>query len=208
VASGEFTSRVFQDLHWDGSGRLANYADVQWDTWLPLADRLPVEELQSEIPETVWDRIQASGIQLPPPAAQRIEELWESHLERLGRATRWLPEEVRRSETFTEGAVTRVEVNRYERDPRARAACLAHWGYDCAICGFSFARRYGSIGENYIHVHHLVELSSLGPNYEVDAVRDLRPVCPNCHAMLHQRRPAFSIAELRHRLRQGGQDEQ
>jgi 5-methylcytosine-specific restriction enzyme A len=201
VASGEFTSRVFQGPHWDGSGREANYADVGWDTWLSEGDRLPVEELQSQIPEMVWDRIQGSGVQLPPDAARRIEELWEAHLARLGREIRWFPEEVGRSEAFVEGAVTRVVVNRYERDPRARTACLAHWGYDCVVCGFSFVRRYGSIGKDYIHVHHLVELSSLGRDYEVDAVQDLRPVCPNCHAMLHQRRPALTITELRRRLR-------
>jgi 5-methylcytosine-specific restriction enzyme A len=128
VASGEFTSRVFQGPHWDGSGREANYADVGWDTWLSEGDRLPVEELQSQIPEMVWDRIQGSGVQLPPDAARRIEELWEAHLARLGREIRWFPEEVGRSEAFVEGAVTRVVVNRYERDPRARTACLAHWG--------------------------------------------------------------------------------
>jgi predicted HNH restriction endonuclease len=26
---------------------------------------------------------------------------------------------------------------------------------------------------------------------------DLRPVCPNCHAVLHHRVPAFSIEEVR-----------
>jgi len=27
-------------------------------------------------------------------------------------------------------------------------------------------------------------------------ILDLRPVCPNCHAMLHKRTPAISIEEL------------
>ena len=37
-----------------------------------------------------------------------------------------------------------------------------------------------------------------GGGYQVDPVRDLRPVCPNCHAMLHQRRPGpFGIEELK-----------
>jgi 5-methylcytosine-specific restriction protein A len=78
---------------------------------------------------------------------------------------------------------------------------LPIWGYDCVVCGSSFVCCYGSIGKDYIHVHHLVELSSLGRDYEVDAVQDLRPVCPDCHAMVHQRRPAFSIAELHRWLR-------
>jgi hypothetical protein len=34
--------------------------------------------------------------------------------------------------------------------------------------------------------------------YKIDPIKDLRPVCPNCHSMLHQRKkPCFTIAELR-----------
>jgi predicted HNH restriction endonuclease len=28
-------------------------------------------------------------------------------------------------------------------------------------------------------------------------VRDLRPVCPNCHATLHHREPPYSLEEVR-----------
>lgn len=201
VASGHLTSGIYQGPHWDGSGRLANYADVEWDTWLAPADRLPVEQLKRHLPQTAWDRLQASGVQLPEVVARGVEELWEPHLEALGRVTTWLPDEVPRSEAYPEGAASRVLVNRYERDPRARAACLERYGHDCMVCGFNFAHAYGSLGDAYIHVHHLKELSTLGPHYQVDPLRDLRPVCPNCHAMLHQRRPALSIEQLRRRLR-------
>jgi 5-methylcytosine-specific restriction enzyme A len=201
VASGEFTSEVYQDRHWDGSDRDANYAEVQWDNLLPLEDRLPIEELKRQVSRVPWDRLQASGVQLREDAATSVEELWEAHLKTVGRQTTWLPEEVPSSEMYREGAVQRVIVNRYERDPRARDACLAHWGYDCAVCGFNFARAYGSIGEDFIYVHHLRELSSLGGDYEINPVEDLRPVCSNCHAMLHRQRPAFSITELRRQLR-------
>jgi predicted HNH restriction endonuclease len=37
----------------------------------------------------------------------------------------------------------------------------------------------------------------LAREYVVDPVADLRPVCPNCHAVLHSRRPAYSIEEVR-----------
>jgi 5-methylcytosine-specific restriction protein A len=201
VASGEFTSEVYQDRHWDASDRDANYADVQWDNLLDLEDRLPIEELKRRVSRVSWDRLQASGVQIREDAATSVEELWEAHLKTVGRQTTWLPEEVPSSEMYREGAIQRVMVNRYERDPRARDACLSHWGYDCAVCGFNFARAYGSIGDEFIYVHHLRELSSLGGDYEINPVEDLRPVCPNCHAMLHRQRPAFSIAQLRRRLR-------
>jgi len=34
-------------------------------------------------------------------------------------------------------------------------------------------------------VHHLVPISKIGKKYRVDPIKDLRPVCPNCHAVIH-----------------------
>jgi 5-methylcytosine-specific restriction protein A len=53
------------------------------------------------------------------------------------------------------------------------------------------------LGAGFIQVHHTVPLSSIGTEYVIDPIRDLIPVCPNCHAMLHRKTPPFSIAELR-----------
>lgn len=99
---------------------------------------------------------------------------------------------------YVEGAVKRITVNAYERNPQARAACLRAHGLSCAVCGFNFASVYGEIGENFIHVHHLKPIAQIGTEYTLDPIQDLRPVCPNCHAMLHRRkgpRP-YSIEEL------------
>jgi len=86
VASGTFlTGEVVTDKRWDGSGRLANYADVRWDTVLPLADRLPLELVEDRIPGAHWTP-QGSGTQLPREAAERLEALWLDHLQAL-RAT-------------------------------------------------------------------------------------------------------------------------
>ena len=97
---------------------------------------------------------------------------------------------------YYEGAIYNVNVNRYERDRSARQACIDHYGIQCVTCGFNFEERYGSIGANYIHVHHLVPLSTIRVGYQIDPIKDLRPICPNCHAMLHSRRPPFSIDEI------------
>ena len=97
---------------------------------------------------------------------------------------------------LVEGALQRITVNRYERDPVARQRCIEHYGAACIVCGFDFEKRYGAIGAGFIHVHHLVDIASIGGRYQVDPVRDLRPVCPNCHAMLHQERPTMSIESL------------
>lgn len=101
---------------------------------------------------------------------------------------------------YFEGAVHRISVNAYERDPAVRQACIAVKGTNCAVCDFSFADTCGDIGHGYIHVHHLTPLAMIGREYSVDPIEDLIPVCPNCHAMLHRRTPPFTVEELRSRL--------
>jgi len=108
-----------------------------------------------------------------------------------------LPTEESFPAKFVEGATRLVSVNAYERNLKARKACLNHYGFDCSVCGFNFAEEYGDIGEGFIHVHHLKDLATVGGEYEVDPIKDLRPVCPNCHAMLHVETPAMSIERLR-----------
>jgi len=108
-----------------------------------------------------------------------------------------LPEEVPSGSTYSEGSVQRILVNRYERDPRAREECIRHYGTICFLCGFDFVAVYGEVMTGFIHVHHLNPLSSLGADYEVDPIQDLRPVCPNCHAVLHRREPTYSPDEVR-----------
>jgi 5-methylcytosine-specific restriction protein A len=107
------------------------------------------------------------------------------------------PEEISPTTTHVEGTVRQALVNVYERNPAARAACIAHYGNTCQVCSFNFGKTYGQLGDGFIHVHHLKEISSIAKEYEVDPIEDLRPVCPNCHAMLHTSRPALSIEALK-----------
>ncbi|ADI27621.1 HNH endonuclease [Geobacillus sp. C56-T3] len=93
-----------------------------------------------------------------------------------------------------EGGKKLVAVNRYERNARARRLCLQKYGYRCVVCQFDFEEVYGEIGKGFIEVHHLIPLSEIGEQYTVNPFDDLRPVCPNCHAMLH--RGNLSIEEL------------
>ncbi|PFQ93177.1 hypothetical protein COK28_07075 [Bacillus cereus] len=52
-----------------------------------------------------------------------------------------------------------------------------------------------------MNIYHLKELSQIGEEYEINPIEDLRPVCPNCHSMLHKRKPAYSIEELKNLLK-------
>ncbi|MXY99230.1 hypothetical protein F4Y93_00775 [Candidatus Poribacteria bacterium] len=109
------------------------------------------------------------------------------------------PDEIDPQEPLVEGARRRVTVNAYERNLKAREKCLEKHGYRCAVCKMCFEEYYGDIGRGFIHVHHIKELSSIRSEYEVDPIKDLCPVCPNCHAMLH--RAKLSVDELRQRLK-------
>lgn len=112
------------------------------------------------------------------------------------------PEEVLPGEPtpLSEGALRKVQVNAYERNPIARRRCMEHWGHACSVCNLDMGRKYGAIGEGFIHVHHITPISKKGSVYLIDPIKDLRPVCPNCHAMIHQRNPPLSIEELRSML--------
>lgn len=106
-----------------------------------------------------------------------------------------LPLEI--SEGLFEGIKRTITVNSYERNPKARQICIAYWKAICAVCSFDFEQTYGEIGKGFIHVHHLVKISDIGDEYEVDPINDLIPVCPNCHSMLHKKEPPIPINELK-----------
>jgi 5-methylcytosine-specific restriction protein A len=106
------------------------------------------------------------------------------------------PDELPVDQTFQEGTARQVLVNRFERDSRARAECIRRCGKVCKVCRFDFAAVFGTLGEGFIHVHHVVPISEIGDAYSLNPATDLVPVCPNCHAMLHKRNPPYSVAEL------------
>ena len=131
--------------------------------------------------------------------AELIEALKQLGL--LGKDGAEIPGEIQDTGDLLEGSKRQIWVNAYERNSTARRICIQHYGSACQVCGFDFLESYGDVGEGFTHVHHLRELSEIAAEYKVNPVEDLRPVCPNCHAMLHRRKPAFTIEELRKQLR-------
>lgn len=115
------------------------------------------------------------------------------------------PDEVPQTKVYTEGSVTQVKVNRYERDLDAREKCIEHYGLKCQVCDFDFEEEYGDVGAGFIHVHHTFPLSEIKEEYKVDYIEHLKPVCPNCHAMLHKKKPIpYSIEELKNIIKNRG----
>lgn len=87
---------------------------------------------------------------------------------------------------MSEGRVLEMHLTRHERNPQLRAACIRHYGAVCQVCGFDFEAAYGAIGHNFIEVHHKWPLSAIADEHQVDPVRDLVPLCSNCHSMIHR----------------------
>lgn len=162
----------------DAAVRKKNYAEktLKRLTWQNLGYRLG-KRFGEKVPDEIY----------------RVYEQFSNHYGFM------LPEEIviNADEKFYEGSVKQITVNAYERDSEARKKCLNFYGLNCIVCGFNFEKKYGEAGKGFIHVHHLKPLSEIGEKYELDPLDDLRPVCPNCHAVLHKRKPPYSIEELK-----------
>jgi 5-methylcytosine-specific restriction protein A len=115
----------------------------------------------------------------------------------ISRGNEIIEDEISHNDIYHEGTRKTVVVNSYERSSKAKKACLDYHGRICKICEFDFNERYGSIADGIIHVHHIVPLSEINSTYEINPIKDLIPVCPNCHAVIHRTKPALTINQMK-----------
>lgn len=222
MASGTIESNVQRRPHWDDPTKTANYVDITFDVLVdPDEDpdlMIPMQDLLDRFEGRFYfKRVQSSGQQLPDDVVDELERMWaerhgpiearisddeeNSEDDELDDAPESdyepLSGEVDEDEDYGEGAVCSVLVNRYERSAAARRACIQEHGSTCCVCGFDFEEAYGELGAGFIEVHHIVPLAEVGEGYHVDPINDLRPICPNCHAMIHHQDPPVTIEDLR-----------
>lgn len=126
--------------------------------------------------------------------ADRVAALLERYEKRNGMALPILA-------LFREGRKRVITLTTYERNSAARAACLAHWGFKCDACGFSFKESYGPEFADCIHVHHLRPMAAANGPRRTNPKKDMRPLCPNCHLIAHQTDPPLSIRQIKALLR-------
>jgi superfamily II DNA or RNA helicase len=109
--------------------------------------------------------------------------------------SQWIEEVNEFDNIFIEGLKSRLEEFEYfTRDPNARLKCLKHWGYSCYICGKNLEDVYGEAGKNKIEVHHEKQICE---GYRVtDPIEDLKPVCPDCHTIIHSKIPCYDLIEV------------
>lgn len=95
-------------------------------------------------------------------------------------------EEQEKNEILREGNQESRLTNYYERNPKLREECIKKYGYVCQVCNINLMEFYGPVAKEFIHVHHIVPISTFKEEHEAK-VDDLITVCPNCHAMLHRK---------------------
>lgn len=200
VGSGVTRSNPAYGHHWDPEksrkGKKALYVDIRFDA-LAAEPLITWSELQKPpLSATHWG-IQASGVRLTDHVADALEKVWS---QRTGHEAPFSADEIDPNNTYPEGTKKTIVVNGYERSPSARAACVAHHGTQCKVCETVLQEVYGKIATGFIHVHHIVPVSKLGKGYQVNPIKDLVPVCPTCHAVMHLRTPPLSITEARQLL--------
>jgi hypothetical protein len=143
----------------------------QMEKWAREQGILPVNPIQTPVPSPLPVPVE----QVIPYGEQYFSEVAE----------------------YKEGATNQVFIDIHERNPDARKACLEVHGYSCSVCGFDFEKVYGGIGKGFIHIHHLKPISKFKEEHKIDYKEDLRPVCPNCHAMLHSSDPPLTPEALK-----------
>lgn len=88
-----------------------------------------------------------------------------------------------------------------ERDPKIikqkKEQVLKETGkLECEICSMDFEETYGILGHGFAECHHKSPLALRDKNEETDLC-DLAIVCPNCHRMLHRKRPWLTLDDLK-----------
>ena len=144
---------------------------------------------------------QASGTSVKEHLVEKLESTWFEFLTNEPiRNNPFVSSDSGRQKVYFEGTPTEIRLTKYERNPYARRKCIEHYGYSCVICGFDFEETYGERGREYIHVHHLEMIAKAGKSYIIDPIEDLRPVCANCHAIIHRKKEPLSIDTVRDML--------
>ncbi|MDD5790924.1 MAG: HNH endonuclease [Spirochaetia bacterium] len=98
-------------------------------------------------------------------------------------------------EQIIEGVSDTRTIKIKERSRKLRAAAVDYYKKEmgtlrCYVCGFSFEEKYGELGTDYIEIHHEKPICNYDDKgfqeFVNDAVKNLKPLCANCHRMIHR----------------------
>lgn len=115
---------------------------------------------------------------------------------------------------INEGFKKSISVKVYERSSKLRDAAIRKFTTNgvisCDCCKFNFDKFYGKeIGKGYIEIHHMKPIFKYEQQelkkFINDAIKNLVPVCSNCHRMIHRvwKHP-LEIAILKRHINKNG----
>jgi predicted HNH restriction endonuclease len=106
-----------------------------------------------------------------------------------------------------EGKETTKSTKSRIRSKKLRDAAIEYYKDDdghikCAACGFDFEKTYGELGKEFIQIHHEKPICQYSSNnvqkYIKDAIKDVKPLCANCHCMIHRNKNiSLSVEDLK-----------
>lgn len=194
IGCGYISSQPYYLPHWDEQKATEGKLALRTDLLFKALSENPIVSLtylQDKYPNYTWTP-PAGGLSIPNEIAQELLSLIQNN-----KNFSFEPAAKKEIQLFAEGKSKNITYKSYDRSPAARQACIEHYGYSCSVCSFNFEKNYGKFGAKYIEVHHLKQIADMGDEYMINPITDLRPVCANCHRMLHKTRPPLSIEELK-----------
>lgn len=167
----EFRDRMV--IRWSGGA-------INWEQWLPTNDKTVVEiEESAKLLEIADNIVSALGMRIEPVQPLSDDEESLSFSEGAARYAMHLMRER-----------NQMLIKEVKRRAMARDGRLA-----CEVCGFDFSEVYGELGAGFIEAHHTIPVSEMEEN-DLTRIEDLVLLCPNCHRMVHRRRPWVKRHEL------------
>ncbi len=82
IAKGVIQSEIYEDKHWNDQNKIITYVKLHWNVWLSARNRLPIEDVMGVAPNTHWNQMQGSGVQLPQDDADALLTLWDQWVAR------------------------------------------------------------------------------------------------------------------------------
>ena len=113
--------------------------------------------------------------------------------------------------TVIEGTQAIVKTRVYKRSSKLREKAIQFYTVDdrikCQACCFDFEEFYGEYGKNFIEIHHQKPVFQFdGDDLEKtieEALKNVIPVCSNCHRMIHRKRDKpLSLEQLKDYVQQ------
>ena len=102
---------------------------------------------------------------------------------------------------LTEGEKKHLTVTRKKRNTQAKKKCIEYYKkrdsvLRCQTCGLIYNDKYGKTTTKMI-IHHINPMKDKNGIYAIDPVKDLIPVCSNCHSIIHSKTKPIPIKTVK-----------